>query len=600
MGRLRRVFMEGLENRKYAPGQVKFSASTLNDPHIRKILQEISTTTGKPVSELAQHIAKEQAEFQDIAKKAPVLYSTLEKNVVEDSTFNMFQKAKVPVNGPKLNTTTFYRLMRSIRADHDEFLPLRSFVDRRTLTTPKIIFTQEGDTGPYRSVTTAAATPTGDFIFNVPFCQALLDYAHLKGLKPKGHKYISNGGDIPDEYAYIEFLIMHEFMHYSNDDFFYQKIIPNANPKIINWVGDFRTNYLLVKSGYEQLPIGLFNDDINYDRQAHYVDMYKIVEDEFKKLGKDQQDKLRAKLDGMSDDHEPGQQQGEEEEIPDGVTPSDIDANGTSIDRKMRDATDSTNEERDKKQEGEGKGPGQGGTPGTAKHEKPQGIDYSKIMPTFNWQTLIRRFVSSARPRSEETYAKPHRRNVSGLDIARQVGASAIKPAEKPMDFADISLGFVIDSSGSMSNVITSVMSNVVNLMKTPIFRKTQVLFFRFSGSYEIYKMVFSTNQAGKVDTWTAKPKYDHKAIDLLNQHFGAGTTFSSALAGEIGGALSAGYNMVFFLDADINSGENLQNFAALVKAHPKNVFVIFDSRATYISFRQISGISTPNITYFQ
>lgn len=598
MGRLRRVFTEGLENRKYQPGQVKFSTSTVNDPHIRKILQEISTATGKPVSELIQEIATEQTKFQDIAKKAPILYTTIEKNIVEDSTFKMFQKAPVEVNGPKLNTTTFYKLMRSIRADHDEFLPLRSFVDRRTLTTPKIIFTQAGDTGPYRSVKTAAATPRGDFIFYVPFCQKLLDWAHLKGFKPKGQKYVANGGDIPNEYAYIEFLIMHEFMHYSNDDFFYQKIIPKARPKIINWVGDFRSNYLLVKSGYEQLPMGLFNDDINYDRQAHYVDMYNIVRDEFEKLGKDQQEELSRKLDGMSDDHEPGQEQGEEEEIPDNVTPEDIDDNGKSIDRKMRDADDASNEDRDKKPADEPKG--DAGMPGTGKHGQTQGIDYSKIMPTFNWQTLVRRFVASARPRHEETYASPHRRNVSGMDIARQVGASAIKPAEKPMDFADISLGFVIDSSGSMSGIISTVMSNVVNLMKTPIFRKTQVLFFRFSGSYEVYKMVFSTNQAGKIATWKDKPKYDHKAIDLINQHFGAGTDFSASLAAEIGQALGAGYNMVFFLDADINYGSNLTNFAGLVKAHPKNVFVIFDKRETYINFRQGSGVSTPNITYFQ
>lgn len=599
MGRFRRLIREGLETRKFQSGQVRFALTTLHDPHIRLIIDLIAKTAGIQPSEVIQHIEDKKKEFEDVAKVAPLLYGTIEKNIVEDTVFKLFEKTPVQVDqAPKFNVVTFQKLMRSIRADHDEFLPLRSFIDRRTLTAPKIIFTKEGDTGPYRTVKTAAATPTGDFIFYVPFMEKLLQYAHLKQLTPKGRKYVGNGGDIPNEYGYIEFLIMHEFMHYSNDDFFYQKVIPNARQKIINWVGDFRSNYLLVKSGYEQLPIGLYNDEINYDRQAHYIDMYRLVEDEFKKLSKDQQEKVGGQLDDMSDDHEPGQQQGESEEVTGEATPADIDENAKTIERKMGEAKDSSEHERDAPATPPKAQPS--GSPGTGKHDKPQGIDYSKIMPTFNWQTLIRRFVQSAQPRSEETYAKPHRRNVSGLDIARQVGASAIKPAEKPMDFSDVRLGFVIDSSGSMSGVITTVMSNVVNLMKTPVFRRSQVLFFRFSGSYEVYKMVFSTNQAGKVATWKDKPKYDHKATDLINQHFGAGTVFSASLAGEIGEALGAGYNMVFFLDSDILAGENLKNFLGLIKAAPKNVFVIFDTRDTYISFRQNAGVTTPNITYFQ
>jgi hypothetical protein len=119
-----------------------------------------------------------------------------------------------------------------------------------------------------------------------------LDWAFLKGIKPKQIKYQNNGGKIPPEYAYIEFLLMHEYLHYSEADFYYHRIIPKANSKIINYVGDFRSNYLLVKSGYEQLPMGLFNDKINYDRQKTYREMYDVVKGEFDKMkepGKKQQ-----------------------------------------------------------------------------------------------------------------------------------------------------------------------------------------------------------------------------------------------------------------------------------------------------------------------
>jgi len=47
---------------------------------------------------------------------------------------------------------------------------------------------------------------------------------------------------------------------------------------------DFRSNYMLVKNGYDQLPIGLFSDHINYDRQGRYDAMVKLVHDEMKKL----------------------------------------------------------------------------------------------------------------------------------------------------------------------------------------------------------------------------------------------------------------------------------------------------------------------------
>jgi hypothetical protein len=54
---------------------------------------------------------------------------------------------------------------------------------------------------------------------------------------------------------------------------------------------DFRSNYMLVKSGYEQLPIGLFSDDLNFDREltSSYPKLIKVLDEELKKLPKDLQ-----------------------------------------------------------------------------------------------------------------------------------------------------------------------------------------------------------------------------------------------------------------------------------------------------------------------
>jgi hypothetical protein len=216
-----------------------------------------------------------------------------------------------PKGAPKFLIPVFNELREEIIADHMEGVwPLRGNIERRPLYTPghytpdnEIGFADElvrkvmkdkikvvDDTEKKKSrdiahhIDTAAATPSGDFYFNVKFMQKLMDFAFLKKVKPKGMKYVCNGGKIPDEYCYIEFLIMHEYLHYMEEDFYYQHIIPGAKPTLINWVGDFRSNYLLVKSGYEQLPMGLFSDHINFDRQPTYSEMYKTVQDEFAKF----------------------------------------------------------------------------------------------------------------------------------------------------------------------------------------------------------------------------------------------------------------------------------------------------------------------------
>lgn len=606
MRRFQRMYRlnEAFQYRKFQPGQINFPTSSWQDPFVQKIAGEIAKAHNIPLQEVEQAINHEVAEMHEQGKLVPILHETMDKNAVEQQLFKMFENADIPTNAPKFNTTTFYKLIRNVRADHDEFFPLRGFIDKRRLQNPQFIFVGgQQPKSQYDSVNTAAASPNGDFIFNVNFMQKLLDYAHLKGIKPKGSKYISNGGDIPDEYAYLEFLIMHEFMHYSNDDFYYQKIIPNANNKIINWVGDFRTNYLLVKSGYEPLPIGLYNDSINYDRQKSYIDMYNIVKSEFDKLPESKIDIIGKILDGMSDDHGPGQQQGEQADVSGkDITPDKIDEQTKKITKQMEEAEDSSPADREKKAKADAEKSAKEaqGNQNAGRNPAAHEVDYSKIKPAFNWQTLMKKFIQSATPKMDTTYAKPARRSASGLDIARQVGSAAIKPGEKAMDFADMNLGFVIDSSGSMSSIIATVLSNSMNLLKQPIFAKSQALVFKFSGDYEIYKVNFRSNLAAQVQTFAEKPKnYPLKTSTVLGTHIGSSTDFSAALATEVASAVQHKYNIVMFLDADILAGSNLTNFVNLLKSATRGIFVIFDSRHTYVEFRQRTGFSTPNITHF-
>ena len=642
--------MEAFEPRRFHKGKINYSTSTVKDSHIEHVVGLISKTklSDAFVKEITQHIVLSRAVNQqpispqvenilkgvhdthkiskkdllvildemmdissDFSKKAPILSETTDLNKVESEIFSLFSKTAIDVpTSSTFNVVTFYKLVRAIQADHNEFWPLRGFIDRRSLYNPTFYFTADAKTPEqYKGVETAACLPHGSFVFNNHFMQKLIDWSHLKGLKPKGRKYVANGGDIPDDYAYLEFVIMHEFLHYTDEFFYYHKIIPrpekvnkNLHMQICNYVHDFCINYLLVKSGYPQLPMGLFNDSINYDRQKRFVEMYHIVADELLKLKQDQQDALQQMLGGMSDEHEAGNEEAEEMDISDkGITADDIDEEAKKLQGQMEAADDADEEkrkeaEKQRKQKMEelqrGK-PGRGG-------EGDYAVDYSKIIPTFNWRTLIQRFIKTASSRTEETYARPSRRGITGLEITRQMGAAAIKPAEKPLQYSDNKLAFVFDSSGSMSSIIGKIYANAIKLLRQPEFRSTESAVYKFSENYTIYKGNFATNKAGVVDDVKKHPKiYDMKMYDVFAKHIGGGTNFSSAMADDIVKAVKVKYNVIFFLDSDDLYGSNMTNLMTCIKANPKNCFIIFDSRDTWLDFRQKSGIASPNFTYF-
>ena len=669
------LLYEALETRKFAPGEVHFSRSDWNDPHITKLLDFVAQAKGVSTAAIKQEIDDSLLPFADMVQKAPVLYKTIKDNVIEGELFNQLNalpSTTVVPDAAQFRERTFFKLVRMIAAEHDEFWPLRSYIDGRRLQ-PKFEFVNiPPEHAKPGDITTAAAYPNGTFVFNIPFMQSLLNFAQIKGIHPKGKKYEANGGPLANGYSYIEFLILHEFMHYTNDDFYYQNVIPDADPKIINWVGDFRSNYLLVKSGYEQLPIGLFNDDINYDRQKQYIDMYNIVKQEMDNLREnpDLDQLLRELLNKMGDDHEPGNEAGKkkgdakprpgsgedkgekgEGKPGEGGKPGDDkqpgeegkgegkagkagdtpgDGSGTpgepgeggtgggreltidDLDRpfertegQIEQGEDLSPEEaeakaKEKRDMATGKS-GANGSPGKGGRNNAIGVDYSKVKPTFNWKTLVKRFVQKGKQRFEETYSKPSRRSVAAMDVARQVGAGAMKPGLRPDDYVEAKLAFVVDSSGSMGGIIQSIMSNAANLLKDKQFRNAECGLIKFSSSHEIFRLNFARNTAGRVPTLVGTQKHKHtlKATDVLGIHFGAGTDFNGALEQECTAAVKDSWNIVICTDSDILVGDNFKALMNVIKAAPQNVFVIFDSETTYQNFRKKAGTSTANITYF-
>ncbi len=299
-------------NVKSAKGTV-LPKSSLTDPHVRAIINHIHKTAKVPVKEIEAEIQKEIDRLTKQAQKSPILFNSMLANAVEGALFRMFQpeelmdaqekllhqkagtkpiRAGVPSTAPEFNNVDFAALVRRVRVENPTLFPLRNFYNKKPIAAPRIILVPSKDAQTnkeFGDIHTAAATPTGEFIFNTHFMQQCINYAHVAGIKPKMKKYKSNGGPFPDEYAMLEFLILHEFYHYSHADFHYQKVLKDdegkkAKGKIINWVGDFRTNFDLAKAGHTLIPVCLHNDEINYDRQYTYAEMYNLVKNELKKL----------------------------------------------------------------------------------------------------------------------------------------------------------------------------------------------------------------------------------------------------------------------------------------------------------------------------
>lgn len=606
---------EAFETRKFDKGTVKFSRTSINDPHVEHILDLISKESKIPVPALKQQIIEKANKFNDIKDKAPLLYDTIALNIVEDELFKLFQKyiKGVVPGASKFNTRTFRELISWIQSDHSkQFNPLKSMMKAKPLFAPRIVFVplapdnKSKEDKAYADCDTACASPRGEFAFNTNFMQDLINFAYLKGIKPKGNKFKSNGGDIPDDYAYVEFVIIHEFMHYTYDDFHYQKVIKNANPTIINWVGDFRTNYLLVKSGYAQLPMGLFNDHVNFDRQGDYLEMYRIVDEEFKKLDKDQQDKVSNKMNESSDDHEPGQEQGEQ--MPEGgdKTEEDINNHNEKQKEKAENAKDTSGEEKNdaekKKTQSDQPGdkPGQRGgrgKGGTA--EEKADLDYTKVKPKFNWKALLKMFLATDRHEMEETRQKPSRRSASGIHVAVQMGAGALPPGEATADVTDAKLCFVVDSSGSMFTALSSVFANIHNLYRMhPQLQKQEFLLMKFSNSHTLYKCNVAKNKASKIEKHTDPNKANVDLKILFSKTVNGATNFTSSITADIKKLLDDKYNVMIFSDDDLSYGENMDELLKLIRSHPRQVFVIFDSRDSYLKFRTNGKIATNYITY--
>jgi predicted metal-dependent peptidase len=605
------VLQEALSIKRKALGEVPFKESKLSDPHIREIVNAASKKLGVPASEIDAKIKNEVKKIESFREYSYIIYDTVAKNMVANAAFYLvktlesdpaFQARRVIFKMP-----VFAKLVKMVELEHRSFFPLRSPIEHNYIyhIAPITVPTSNPKLEKFNVVPTAAVYPTGQFVFNVNFMQKLLDYAVAEKLTPLGKKYASNGGPIPDPYAYIEFLIIHEMLHYTYGDFAAGNRLKSYSHKEHNWASDFRSNYMLVKSGYEQLPFGLFSDHINYDRQGTYEEMVRVVHDELKKLPKNKQKEFEemAELDEhpQSDD-EDTDQTGENKPR----EPSQDDIH-REVQKKMGERQEiGSDEEMRDREEGSGGGRGRGGSSGKDGMGglKSRAEEIAQVKPTISWKNLIKQMITSAGAQSVATsYQRPGRKTISGIDVAATTGAMAVKPGEKLVDEPYTKICLVFDTSGSMYHNIPTVMAEAQSLLKQLGKLSYSIGLVFFSDSTRNFQVNIGDDRYAEVpaisDLASAMPKNSEKGWrNLLTLGSTGGTYFSKEMTTQLGSLAAQDWNIIVFSDSDILGGDNWHNFNDLWSAHKANVSFIADTDETWKRAIQESGHRPGNWTH--
>ena len=654
----------GLDNSYNAVGETKFTKTDGSEFYIQHIIQEYADTKKIPFPVAQSYFQQMMDKSIESMKPSLTINATMIDNVAESTAFNLLEE--IETDTVEFSKRTFNELFQALKSDVPEFYPLSNMFEPKRIE-PKIFFSPDPLYPEFNGVDTAACSPTAQLIFNVPFMKKLIKFAEVKGIvadPTKGHssKYESQGGPIPDSYQYLEFLILHEIMHYANGDFFYEKAL-DLQGKLVNYVGDFVTNYSLVKSGYAQLPMGLFNDAINYDRQNSYQEMYDIVKAEMDKLSDQQKNDMQDEMDNQADDmpadgegqdpNEKQKQQQKQQQKQDGDSQDgdSQDGSGSGDDKektpeeKKKDAEAAKQRAEDQKKKDEifkkideSHKTNQKKQAAAASKDKPKKADMpsmsdimqdiesggnnggelsadgnpyelpeKKYTPKMNWKKLLKKMIPSGTVH-DETYVKPSRRTTSSMVTVAQTGVGVVKPGTKENPSDKRGLCFVLDESGSTMDKIGEMKQSIIKLIeKNAKDLNGEMYFMKFSNDVHFFKIDLKKKKYGRIvnyNEFITKGRIDVKCTknmaDLFKSSYGGGTNFDSNIANIVLKLKTKlNFNTIIFSDTDIAYGQNAKTLKSVYKQlGPKAFALIGCDHNDYVAFAKLLGDKN-NITHF-
>lgn len=334
---------------------VNYRQASVGDPKFEPIFDWVSDRLGTNKKEIKAFV-KEKTEKGIKGLQAGQGTKAMQSLEYENQLFALVQQAvkTMPEEERIFDPKVFSDMLDKVLMGSKRFHRISNAYNPKK-TTPKMTYypsvgwdlmVKEGliSNSPQAIPDTAWCDPKCIVAFNRDFAEALLQYGEIVGINSKDKDYRSNGGNIPDGYAYIEFTIAHELLHYTNGDHIYpnrykifkkvamaklsakfpempetalRKRAESLTHQTINWLGDFINNHQLIKAGFEQLPIGLYSEEINADQGLDYFKLYEkamelmeTLSDETKKEKQEQSDQHME--DGEDKPKEHGDPQGEQ------------------------------------------------------------------------------------------------------------------------------------------------------------------------------------------------------------------------------------------------------------------------------------------------
>lgn len=286
--------------------KVQLRESSLDSPHIKKAIDYLKNYI--PIGEIKAAIKKEEKLLRELADTAPMMHNAMLANAAETAIFSLMEdNPDIPyqreVDGKIKKPTRVHALVmeqvmdKVVTENSGNLIPLRDAISRKiivggvdfALVPNSEVYDPKKDQG---ADTKTACCNDKAFVFvNKNFAQQLVNYAWLTEYKPKGKGYRSTspnsptgfGGALPDDLCFLEFLMAHEVNHFAYGDHYYKHYYKKVDHDTLNRAADYRINYELVKNGYDQLPMGLFSNEINFNDMS-FDDMVEAVLEEKKKL----------------------------------------------------------------------------------------------------------------------------------------------------------------------------------------------------------------------------------------------------------------------------------------------------------------------------
>jgi len=197
------------------PEEIEWNNADLNTPFIKSIIQDYAAEKNISIIDAEKEVQDKIEEATTFLEETPKMSVTALKGVTEQVIFDFIPD----VSGEEFTLKNLKKMFTYIEGTYARYFPLRDG-DTGKIMTPSIHITPSLIPQPdwMTSVKTAAASAEADIIFYKPFAQKLIYYARKKGVQGTASFYESQGGDIPDSYVYIEFLIRHELGHVTRGD----------------------------------------------------------------------------------------------------------------------------------------------------------------------------------------------------------------------------------------------------------------------------------------------------------------------------------------------------------------------------------------------